>query len=353
MVKGGPPDPESPTAVLLVNLGTPDSPEVRDVRRYLAEFLSDPRVLDMHPLLRALLLHGVILRTRPRRSAQAYAKVWTAEGSPLLVESRRLRDAVAVELGAGFRVELAMRYGKPSIRDALARLLARGPDRLVVAPLFPQYSTAATGSAIAKVSEELDEARPARRPEVRTLPAFYAEPDFLDAWAAVARDGVRAFRPDHVLFSYHGLPERQIRALDATGRHCLETPGCCDAISGANRACYRAQCFATSRGLVKALDLAAVSSSVAFQSRLGRTPWIRPYTDERLPELAAQGVRRLAVLCPAFVADCLETLEEVGIRLRAQWAGLGGEDMLLAPCPNAHPAWVRALSDLIRRHARA
>jgi ferrochelatase len=354
MVRGGSPHEAepSPTAILLVNLGTPDSPEVADVRRYLAEFLSDPRVLDIHPLLRWLLLHGVILRTRPRRSAAAYEKVWTEEGSPLLVESRRLRDAVAAELGSDFRVELAMRYGNPSIRDALARLLSEPRDRVVVAPLFPQYSTAATGSAIAKVLAELDRARPARRPELRSLPAFYAEPGFLDAWAAVARDAIRAFRPDHVLFSYHGLPERQIRALDASGRHCLESPDCCDAISSANRACYRAQCFATTRGLRQALEVAAVGTSIGFQSRLGRTPWIRPYTDELLPDLAGAGVRRLAVLCPAFVADCLETLEEVGIRLRAQWAELGGEAMLLAPCPNAHPVWVRALADLIRRHAR-
>ena len=346
-------------AVLLVNLGTPDSPGVSDVRRYLREFLSDPRVLDMNPIGRALLLHGVILRTRPRRSAAAYAKVWTEAGSPLLAFSRRLRDGVAAVLGGGFQVELAMRYGRPSIESALERLLADRPALLVVAPLFPQYASAATGSALARVLEVLAGRRfDGRRPELRTLPAFYDDPGWLHAWAAVGRERLQAFEPDHVLFSYHGLPERQIRALDSSGAHCLAKPDCCDAIGSANRACYRAQCFATTRGLVAALELPGGGSrpgtpwSVSFQSRLGRTPWIRPHTDVVVPELARRGVRRLAVLCPAFVSDCLETLEEIDIRLREQWRAEGGEDMLLVPCPNAHPAWVAALADLVRNLAR-
>jgi ferrochelatase len=336
-----------------VNLGTPDSPGVADVRRYLREFLSDPRVLDMNPIGRALLLHGVILRTRPRRSAAAYAQVWTEAGSPLLDFSERLRDGVATALGDGFQVELAMRYGKPSLEQALTRLLADRSLRLLVAPLFPQLATAATGSALARVFELL--ARPAfdgRRPEVRTLPAFYDDPGWLAAWAAVGRERIRNFAPDHVLFSYHGLPERQIRALDPGHAHCLEKPDCCDAIGALNRACYRAQCFATTRGLAAALALAGTGAgtpwSVSFQSRLGRIPWIRPHTDVVVPDLARRGVRRLAVLCPAFVADCLETLEEIDIRLREQWRAEGGEDMLLVPCPNDHPVWVSALADLLR-----
>jgi ferrochelatase len=337
------------TAVLLVNLGTPYSPSVADVRRYLAEFLSDPRVLDMNPIGRALLLHGVILRTRPRKSAAAYAKVWTDEGSPLLCESTKLLDGVATELGADFRVALGMRYGSPSIRDALEQLLAGGAERLVVVPLFPQYASAATGSALARVFEVLAEIETkAKRPEVSTTSAFYEDPGWLASWADVARAPLEGFATDHVLFSYHGLPERQIRKLDTSDAHCFAQPGCCDSIRAANRACYRAQCFATTRGLVKTIALGDASWSVSFQSRLGNTPWIRPYTDEVVSDLAREGVKRLAVLCPAFVADCLETLEEIGIRLREQWLALGGEDMLLVPCPNAHPTWVRTVAGWVR-----
>ena len=342
-----------PTAVLLVNLGTPDSPSVGDVRRYLREFLSDPRVVDMNPVGRTLLLHGVILRTRPRKSAAAYAKVWTEEGSPLLLESEKLRDAVADELGDAFHVELAMRYAEPSIRSVLRRLLANAPNRLVVVPLFPQYATAATGSALARVFEVLAEHEAGALPEVHTVPAFYADPGFVASWAAVGRERIQAFVPDHVLFSYHGLPERQILPLDPSASQCLAKPDCCEALSAANHACYRAQCFATTRGLAQALGLEATRSSVSFQSRLGRTPWIRPYTDIVVQELFQQGVRRLAVLCPTFVADCLETLEEIDIRLREQWRELGGEDMLLVPCPNAHPTWARAVADLVRRRCHA
>jgi ferrochelatase len=342
--------PQSPaTAVLLVNLGTPDSPSVGAVRRYLREFLSDPRVLDMHPVSRALLLHGVILRSRPRKAAAAYAKIWTETGSPLLVESEKLRDEVAGELGSPFRVELAMRYAEPSIRSALSRLLADAPNRLVVVPLFPQYTSAATGSALARVFEVLAEGEAGRLPEVHTVPAFYDDAGFIASWAAVGRERIQAFGPDHVLFSYHGLPERQILPLDLSASHCLAKPDCCETLSAVNHACYRAQCFATTRGLVEALGLEATRSSVSFQSRLGRTPWIRPYTDLVVPELFEQGVRRLAVLCPTFVADCLETLEEIDIRLREQWRELGGEDMLLVPCPNADPTWARAVADLVRR----
>ncbi len=339
-------------AVLLINLGTPRSPEVGDVRRYLAEFLSDPLVLDMNPVGRALLLHGIILRTRPRKSAAAYQQIWTQEGSPLLVLSEQLRDAVAAELGTDFRVGLAMRYGEPSIAATLPQLLADSPDRLILVPLYPQYANAATGSSLTRAFEVLEAVEPpGRRPDVRTVPAFYDDPGWLAAWAEVGVDRLRAFSPDHVLFSYHGLPERQIRPLVPADSDCLRSASCCDAIGSANRACYRAQCFATSRGLVRALDLGETPSSTSFQSRLGSTPWIRPYTDEVLSDLAERGVKRLAVLCPAFVADCLETLEEIDIRLRDQWLGLGGSDLLRVPCPNAHPRFARAVADWVREQA--
>ncbi len=346
MTRPDAPAPGARTGVLLVNLGTPASPAVADVRRYLREFLSDPRVIDVPAPVRWLLLHFTILPFRPRRSARAYAQVWSEDGSPLLVHGRALRDGVASVLGDAFRVELGMRYGQPSIRSALARLAAADLERLVVVPLFPQHSEAATVSAVEKTREELRRVGFSRPVEV--CGAFCDDPGFVAAWAAVAAAPLAAFGPDRVLMSFHGLPERQVRRSDPTRRTCLASEACCDAITPDNRDCYRAQCFATARALARALELAEGSWSVAFQSRLGRTPWIRPHTDRVLPELARAGVRRLAVMCPTFVADCLETLEEIGIRARDQWAAAGGEALLLVPSLNAEPTWARAVADLVR-----
>jgi ferrochelatase len=335
-----------PVGALLVNLGTPDSPSVRDVRHYLREFLSDPRVIDLPAPLRAALLRLVILPFRPRRSAAQYASIWRPDGSPLLVHSEAIRAGVARALGAAFRVELAMRYGRPSIDWALDRLLAADVERIVVAPLFPQYSSAATGSALERTLDAL--ARRPNVPPVSTVGAFFENPGFIEALAHVVREALADFEPEHLLLSYHGLPERQIRASDPTGRHCLADADCCAAVGPLNRDCYRAQCFATSRALARALGLDAHEWSVAFQSRLGRAAWIGPATDRVLPELAARGVRRLAVACPSFVADCLETLEEIGVRAHEQWSALGGEELRLAPCVNADARFVDALAELVR-----
>ncbi|GAC1346448.1 MAG: ferrochelatase [Myxococcales bacterium] len=333
--------------ILILNLGTPEAPQAGPVRRYLREFLSDPRVLDIHPVARKLLLEGVILPLRPAKSAAAYRQVWTAEGSPLLVNGRALVEGLRSSLGPGVVVELGMRYGAPSIASALERLAAARVDRLVVAPLYPQYSSAATGSSLEEVYR-LVGARDVV-PPVAVVPPFYDDPGFIEAFARVGAPVIAREQADHVLFSFHGLPERQVRRTDPTGAHCLASASCCDRIVDANRDCYRAQCFATARALAARLGLAAGGSTVCFQSRLGRTPWIKPYTDLLLPELAAQGKKRLAVFCPAFVADCLETLEEIGIRARAQWLGLGGTSLALVPSLNATPAWVEALSALLRR----
>ena len=333
--------------VLLVNLGTPDAPTPGAVRRYLREFLSDPRVIDIHPVARKLLLELVILPVRPRKSAEAYAKIWTAEGSPLLTLSRALEAKVRAAMGPGHLVELAMRYGSPSIPDALGRLLAGGARRLLVAPLYPQYSSSATGSSVEAVFAAL--AGQHVVPALSVLPAFYDDPGFISAFAAVGAPVLERERPDHVLFSFHGLPERHVRASDHSGQHCLRSASCCEAIGEANRDCYRAQCFATARALAARLALAPGSWSVSFQSRLGRTPWIKPYTDLRLDELAREGKRRLCVFCPAFVADCLETLEEIGLRARAQFLAAGGESLALVPSLNASEAWVGALVQLLRR----
>ncbi|MBW2240758.1 MAG: ferrochelatase [Deltaproteobacteria bacterium] len=338
------------TGILLIQLGTPDAPRTREVRRYLREFLSDPRVLDMPALGRALLLYGAILPFRSPRSAKAYQKVWTEAGSPLLVHSRALTDGVAKELGDGFLVELGMRYGEPSLEGALDRLASAEVERIIVLPLFPHEAGSSSGSALQRTFELAGKRWDP--PALSTLGPFYDDPGFIGAAAEIAGPLLEEFAPDHVLLSYHGLPERQVRRSDATGGHCLASDTCCDAMGEANRHCYRAQCYATSRALTAALGLDADRVSTSFQSRLGRTPWIQPFTDHRLPELAADGVRRLAVLCPSFVADCLETVEEIGIRGLAQWRELGGDDLLLVPCVNAQPSWVRSVAEKLRGAAQ-
>ncbi|MFH1329377.1 MAG: ferrochelatase [Actinomycetota bacterium] len=339
-------DIRPPIGVLLVQLGTPDSPSVPDVRRYLRGFLSDPRVLDMPAPARALLLNAVILPFRLRRSAEAYEKIWTAQGSPLLFHTGALTARVGELLGDGYRVTYGMRYRNPPLSTAIRELLDAGCTRLIVLPLFPQYASASTGSALDAV---LDATRKRWNvPDLTTIGAFYDHPGFVRSVAGIARSALDEFRPDHVLFSYHGLPEKQIRKSDPTRNWCFQQPGCCDQIAEANRFCYRAQSFATTRALALELGLAEDTYSTTFQSRLGGQKWIEPYTDKELPELYDCGVRRLAVLTPSFTADCLETTEEIGIRGRGRWVELGGEDFLLVPCVNADPFWAAAVADMVR-----
>jgi len=340
-----------PVGVLLINLGTPDSTDVGDVRRYLREFLSDPRVVDINPIGRWMLLNFVILPFRPRKSAEAYRSIWTDEGSPLLVYEQELADKVQAELGPHFHVELAMRYGNPSIPDAVNRLMAMDPERIVIVPLFPQYSSAATGSALDRALEVI--AKQWNVPTVETVPAFFDDPGFIGSFADVARPLLRDFAPDHVVFSYHGVPERQVTKSDPTGAHCLASSDCCSVDVKANRYCYRAQCYRTTEHLIDALRLDEAQTSTTFQSRLGRTPWIRPYTDEFLTDLAKSGVKRVAVLCPAFVADCLETLEEIGMRAAEDWQKDGGEELLMVPSRNAHPRWVETIANWVRDRSHA
>ncbi|HEX5754303.1 MAG TPA: ferrochelatase [Archangium sp.] len=337
--------------LLLVNLGTPDAPHTGPVRRYLREFLSDPRVVDIHPVGRWFLLNLIILPFRSPKSAHAYRTIWTEQGSPLMVHSKALTAAVTERLSGEYEVELAMRYGNPSLPDAVARLRARGVTEFTVLPLYPQEAASSSGSSLARTYEVLSE--PWDVPNVRAVPAFHSHPAFLDAYTEVARPVISGLRADHVLFSFHGVPERHIRKSDPSGKHCLAFQGCCDVLTDANRHCYRAQCFATARGLASRLGLGPEGWSVSFQSRLGRTPWVQPYTDVVLPELAARGVKRLAVMCPAFVADCLETLEEVAMRGREQFLASGGEDFQLVPSLNAHPAWVDTVVRLVRESEAA
>lgn len=342
------------TGLLLVNLGTPEAPTTAAVRRYLRQFLGDPRVLDMNRVGRTLLLEGVILPFRSRKSAHAYRQIWDAErGSPLLAHGRDLVRGVGERLGAGWVVELGMRYGRPPLASALERLAAADVERIVVLPMFPQYASSSTGSALAELYR-LGAAR-TNVPPLVVVPAFFDHPGFLDAFAAVAAPRLAELAPDHVVFSFHGLPERHVRASDTTGRHCLPTAAgtygaCCELLGAANRHCYRAQCVATARGLAARLDLAPERTTLAFQSRLGRVPWIKPYTDRVLPALLANGVKKIAVLCPAFVADCLETLEEIGLRARATVAAAGGE-LTLIPSLNATPRWIDTVAELARAAA--
>ena len=341
---------ESPVGVIVLQLGTPESTDVRDVRRYLREFLSDPRVIDIPAPLRALLLNAVILPFRPRRSAEQYEKIWTDEGSPLLLNTELLARSLQEDLGAGYVVEVGMRYQSPSIASALSRLAGAGCHRVVIAPMFPQYSSAAYGSAVAKTLELV--ASGWNVPATSTIPPFYDDPGFVSSVTEVAGPLLADFEPDHILFSYHGLPESQIRKGDPTGEWCLQSEGCCDSIQAVNRFCYRAQSCATTKSVTSDMGLDPGATSTSFQSRLAGQKWIEPYTDALLDDLYRDGVRRLAVLTPSFVADCLETLEEIGIRLRDQWSAIGGEDLLLVPCVNGAPGWVSALADLVRVEAR-
>ncbi|MCP4005441.1 MAG: ferrochelatase [bacterium] len=346
---------ETKIGVLLVNLGTPRSPGTADVRRYLREFLSDPAVIDTSAATRWLLVNTIIAPFRAPRSAALYRSIWGAGGrpedSPLLAHGLALRGEVARQLGETHQVELAMRYGEPSIEAALERLAGSELSRIVLVPLFPQYASSSSGSTIARVFQLVKQWP--ELPGIDAIEDFFVEPGWIGALAAVSEPALESFSPDHVLMSYHGLPERQIRKLDVAGKHCLEREDCCDSVRAPNRRCYRAQCYATSRALAAKLGLSDDDYSVAFQSRLGRAAWIRPYTDETLPRLAARGVKRLAVLCPSFVADCLETLEEIGMRARQQWLDAGGEALRTIPCVNEDERWAIGLAQMVRSRGQA
>ena len=334
------------TGLLLVNLGTPDSPAPPDVRRYLDEFLSDPRVLDIPGWRRRLILDLFILPRRPKASGEAYAKIWTDRGSPLLFHSRDLADRVQARLGPEVRVGLAMRYGEPSIPAALDGFRTAGIDRIVVFPLYPQYASASTGSTVERVFTEAG--RRWNTPFLQVVPPFYDHPAYIAAFAAVAEPVLREVRPERVLFSFHGLPERQVQKSDEAGDHCLRRDGCCDTIGRANRNCYRAQCTRTARLLAERLGVPEPARVLCFQSRLGRTPWIKPYTDEMVRTLAKDGVRKAVILSPGFVADCLETLEELGMRAADDFRAHGGERLQLVPSLNATPAWVEGVVTMVR-----
>jgi ferrochelatase len=330
--------------VLLVNLGTPESPATRHVRRYLDEFLSDPRVLDINPVLRALLVKTIIVPLRGPKSASTYRRIWTEEGSPLLHYGSRVRELLQERLGPGWQVELAMRYGRPEIGPALERLRRAQPVALTVLPLFPQYASATVGSIHQKVMNHLS--RWQTMPELRLVCGFHDNPKVVEAFAERGRrHAPEAF--DHVLFSFHGLPERQLLKADDSGRHCLQRPDCCRVRTPRNRLCYGAQCTRTAEAISERLGLRPTRYTVTFQSRLGREPWLEPSTSETLTRLAAEGARRVMVFCPSFVADCLETLFEIGVENDHAFRAAGGEKVQLVESLNDSPLWVEALADIV------
>ncbi len=333
--------------VVLVNTGTPASTSVADVRRYLGQFLNDPRVIDIPAWQRWLLLNFIILRFRPAKSAAAYRKIWTERGSPLLFHGLDLAQGMQTELGEQAMVRLAFQFGEPSIPQAFQAFADAGIRQVCVVPLFPQYASASTGSAVQAAIEAAAERWVI--PSLHVVPPFWAEPEFLDGMASHLQGALAQEEPDHIVLSFHGVPEHHCTRTDETGAHCLKTPQCCDAIGGANASCYRAQCMATARGIMAKLQLDPQHVTVAFQSRLGRVPWIKPYTDVVLTELAAQGKRKIVVAEPSFVADCLETLEEIGVRGREDFKAAGGHELTLVRSLNADSQWAVGLANIVRR----
>jgi ferrochelatase len=326
----------SQSGVLLVNLGSPDSPSVPDVRRYLREFLMDGRVLDAPWAIRWFIVNCCILPSRPKQSAEAYHKIWTEEGSPLIAISRKVQALLQERLEVP--VELAMRYKNPSIASAITSLHSQNVRNLLVIPLFPHYAMSSFETAVERVKEVAARLAPDMRSII--VPPYYDNPDYIQALISSAAPH-KEHLFDHLLFSFHGLPERHLHKSDPTCNHCLKVENCCEVPSIAHSTCYRAQCFATAREFVR--KSWAPSYSVAFQSRLGKDPWLQPYTEHELARLAQNGVKRLLVICPAFVADCLETIEEIGLRGREIFLGAGGREYTLIPCLNDHPLWIEAL----------
>jgi len=329
-------------AVLLVNLGSPASPSVPDVRRYLREFLGDERVLDIPGPLRWLLLEGIILRTRPRRSAHAYAKIWTTGGSPLVVTSETVRALLSARLGPDLPVRLAMRYGEPSIGATLSQLASDGFTDVALFPQYPHYAMASWETVVARVFKERASRAPHMR--LRVVQPFHSHPEYIEAlhdrmapWLAQPYD--------HILFSYHGIPARHLRKADSSRAHCLAFADCCTTCSPAHATCYRAQCLKTTAALARRSGLDPSRYSISFQSRLAGEPWLEPFTDHELARLPKAGVKRLLVICPSFVADCLETLEEIAIIGKKTFQDAGGEYFMQIPCLNDHPNYIDFLAN--------
>jgi protoporphyrin/coproporphyrin ferrochelatase len=335
---------EQRLGVLLVNVGSASAPTPAAARSFLREFLCDGHVVDMPAPLRWLLVNLVIVPSRARHCAEMYRSIWRDDGSPLLAISEQVRTGIAERMPEA-HVAAAMRYGVPSLEDGLEQLAAAGVERIVAAPLFPQYANATTGSIEDRLGV-LAKRRTAT-PEPTFLRPFHANDAFIEAWAELVGESLAGWPHDHILLSYHGLPVSHIRKADKSGT-CLTQSDCCATLTSTNQDCYRAQCFATSRALAKALNLSEGSYTTSFQSRLGRRPWIGPATADVLRQIASAGHRRLAVICPSFTADCLETLLEIDVEARKMFLDAGGQDFFLVPSLNADARWLDALTSMLR-----
>jgi protoporphyrin/coproporphyrin ferrochelatase len=332
------------TGILIVNLGTPDAPTRPAVYRYLKQFLLDPRVIDINPLARNLLVRGIIAPFRSGKSAKAYRELWTDKGSPLKFYGENLVAQVQQLLGPDYAVELAMRYQNPSIESAIGKLMQAQVSKIKVFTLFPQYASATTGSVHEEVMRVLG--RQQIIPAVEFVSAYPTWEPMIGLFAKnAARFDLAQY--DHILFSYHGLPQRQLRKADAFN-HCLQKADCCQTLTPVNRFCYSAQCYATTQAIANQLNIAPDRYTVCFQSRLGRDPWTQPYTVQVIEKLARAGNKRLLVFCPAFTADCLETTIEIGEEYREDFIKWGGERLDLVESLNDKPEWARAVAEYLR-----
>ena len=323
-----------------MNLGSPDSTDPKDVKKYLDEFLMDPRVIDVPYWARVLIVRGIILNTRPTKSAEAYKRIWWDEGSPLIVLSERLQKKI--DDLTSVPIALAMRYQSPSILQGLQELHDQGVDKVLVFPLYPQFAMATT-ETILVLAEEL---RQKHFPQMQftSVPAFYNHPDYIRVLGNSIQESLQGVEFEHLLFSYHGVPERHIRKSDITKSHCKIDGSCCQTPSPAHQFCYRHQCYETTRLVAEYLELKPDTYSVSFQSRLGFDPWLKPYTDRTIERLGLNGTKKMAIVCPAFVSDCLETLEEIGMEGQEIFHEVGGKDFSVVPCLNDREDWVKMLS---------
>jgi ferrochelatase len=335
----------SKTGVLLVNLGTPDSYKVSDVRKYLRQFLLDGRVIDINPVARWILVNLIIAPFRAPRSARVYKKVWMAQGSPLLYYGLELEKLLQNSLGEQYDVKLAMRYQSPSIESRLQYFEKKHYKKMVVLPLFPQYASATTGSVHQEVMDMIS--KQWIIPDIRFISNYFDHPLFIDAFVANAQKYLFSEQFDYVLFSYHGLPERQLRKSDCTNT-CLKKENCCAKLTESNYYCYRAQCIATTELIANKLGLSKDKYTTCFQSRLGSDPWIKPYAEDVIKTLPANGKKRVLTLVPSFVADCLETIEEVGMEYKEIFEHAGGERWQMVESLNLSPIWVNCLTDLLK-----
>lgn len=331
--------------VLLINLGSPDSTKTKDVKKYLDEFLMDERVIDIPYWKRFLLIKGIILNTRPKKSAKAYKKIWLKEGSPLIVISKQFKEKVTKK--THIPVALGMRYGTMSIKNAIQELTDQGVEEILLIPLYPHYAMSSYETVVEKAKEINRKFFPSIKMDI--LPVFYNNKDYIKAMSNNLKNHLKDFDYDHILFSYHGIPERHILKSDTTKSHCKIDGTCCNTPSKAHQTCYRHQCLETTKSIVKSLGLKDGSYSNSFQSRLLKDPWLKPYTDFELKRLPKEGVRNLAVITPAFVADCLETLEEIAIEGKIQFLENGGYNFKHIPCLNDNNYWVSTVTKWIEQ----